>query len=203
MRLPQFGVKFPVTNIMIFFAVLVLGLVALSKLHIDLMPEIEPPAISVITVYEGAGAEDVETKVTEIIENNLATVSSLDKITSRSLEGLSVVSCRFNWGINLDEASNDVRDKLEFAKRLLPEEIETPIVFKFNTAMIPILFVGVSSPAEKYHQLYYLVDKEVSDELKRIPGVGAVQMYGGLERQINVKLDRARAWKHITSLPKK
>jgi len=70
----------------------------------------------------------VETKVTEVIENNLATVSNLDKITSRSLENLSVVTCRFNWGTNLDEASNDVRDKLEFAKRLLPDEIETPIV---------------------------------------------------------------------------
>lgn len=201
MRLPEFGVKFPVTNIMIFFAVLVLGLVSLSKLSIDLMPEIEPPNISVITVYEGAGAEDVETKVTEVIENNLATISNLDKITSRSLENLSVVSCRFNWGTNLDEASNDVRDKLEFAKRLLPEEIETPIVFKFNTAMIPILFVGANSQ-NNYLSLYHIIDKQVGDDLKRIPGVGAVQMYGGLERQINVSIDRARLEAYHLSVQK-
>lgn len=192
MRLPQFGVKFPVTNVMIFLAVLVLGLVSLSKLSIDLMPEIEPPSISVITVYEGASAEDVEAKVTEVVENNLAIVSNLDKLTSRSLEGLSIVSCRFKWGVNLDQASNDVRDRLEFAKRSLPDEIETPIVFKFNTSMIPILFIGVSTPAENYPRLFHIVDKQVSDYLKRISGVGAVQMYGGMARQINVKLDRAR-----------
>jgi HAE1 family hydrophobic/amphiphilic exporter-1 len=177
---------------MIFFVVLILGAVSLSKLSVDLMPQIEPPNISVITVYEGAGAEDVETKVTEVIENNLATISNLDKITSRSLENLSIVSCRFNWGVNLDEASNDVRDKLEFAKRLLPDEIETPIVFKFNTAMIPVLFIGINSSPQTYSQLYHIVERQISDDIKRIPGVGAVQIYGGLERQINISIDRAR-----------
>ena len=192
MRLPEFGVRFPVTNIMIFLAILVLGLVSLSKLPIDLMPEIEPPVISVITVYEGASAEDVETKVTEIIENDLSIISNLDKLTSRSQEGLSLVSCRFKWGVNLDEASNDIRDRLEFSKKNLPEEIDTPIVFKFNTSSLPVLFMGVSSSREYYPQLYNLVDKQISDYLKRIPGVGAVQIYGGLERQINVELDKAK-----------
>ncbi len=192
MKLPEFGVRFPVTNIMIFLCILVLGLVSLSKLPVDLMPEIEPPVISVITVYEGASAEDVESKVTEVIENNLAIVSNLDKLSSRSMEGLSTVRCRFKWGVNLDEASNDIRDRLEFAKRSLPEEVENPIVFKFNTSTMPILFVGVSSSDQTYPQLFHLVDKQISDELKRVPGVGAIQMYGGLERQINVKLDRLR-----------
>lgn len=174
---------------MIFLAILVLGLVSFKQLSIDLMPEIEPPVISVVTVYEGAGAEDVETKVTEIIENDVSIVSNLDKLVSRSMEGLSIVSCRFKWGTKLDEAANDIRDRLEFAKRRLPDEIETPIVFKFNTSMIPILFIGASSSNELYPQLYHIVDKQVSDYLKRIPGVGAVQIYGGLERQINIKLD--------------
>ena len=191
MKLPEFGVKYPVANLMIFFAVLVWGIVSFFRLPLDLMPEIEPPSISVITVYEGASAEDVESKVTEVIENNLATVANLDKLTSRSMEGTSVVSCRFKWGVNLDEASNDIRDKLEFAKRLLPEEIDTPIVFKFNTSMIPILYFSVSS--EKYYtQLYHLMDKNVAEALKRLPGVGAVQISGGRERQINVSLDRGR-----------
>lgn len=202
MRLPEFGVKFPVTNIMIFLSVLVLGLVSLRKLPIDLMPEIEPPVISVITVYEGANAEDVETKVTEVVENNLAIISNLDKLTSRSLEGLSIVSCRFKWGVNLDEASNDIRDRLEFAKRSLPDEIDSPIVFKFNTATIPIVFVGINAPEEVYPRLFHLVDKQVSDELKRIPGVGAVQMYGGLQRQININLDRARLEAYSLSVQK-
>jgi len=191
MRLPEFGVRFPTTNLMIFFAVLVWGVVSLSKLPIDLLPEIEPPSISVITVYDGAPAEDVESKVTEVIENNLATVSNLDKLTSRSSENISVVTCRFNWGTNLDEASNDIRDKIEFAKRLLPDEIDTPIVFKFDTSMMPILYMSVDSQ-KHYSQLYHIMDKEVSDALKRLPGVGAVQIYGGLERQINVSIDRRR-----------
>lgn len=199
MRLPEFGVRFPVTNIMIFSAIIVLGLFSLLRLPIDLMPEIEPPSISVITVYEGAGAEDVETKVTEVIENNLATVSNLDKLTSRSFEAISVVTCRFNWGTNLDEASNDIRDKLEFAKRSLPDEIETPIVFKFNTANIPILFIGASA-VESYPKLFHLIDKQVADYLKRIPGVGAVQIIGGLERQINIKIDRSRLEGHHLSI---
>jgi HAE1 family hydrophobic/amphiphilic exporter-1 len=102
-----------------------------------------------------------------------------------------VVTCRFNWGTNLDEASNDIRGKLEFAKRLLPDEIETPIVFKFDTSMMPILYTSVDSE-KHYSQLYHIMDKEVSDVLKRLPGVGAVQIYGGLERQINVSIDRDR-----------
>lgn len=192
MRLPEFGVRFPVTNSMIFFAILVLGFVSLSRLSVDLMPEIEPPVISVLTVYEGASAEDVETKVTEVIENNVAIVSNLDKLTSRSQEGLSIVSCRFKWGVNLDEASNDIRDRLEFAKRNLPDEIETPIVFKFNTSMIPVLFIGINSSPRTYPRLYNIVDNQISDYVKRVPGVGAVQIYGGLERQINIKLDKSR-----------
>ena len=134
----------------------------------------------------------METKVTEIVENDVSIVSNLDKLTSRSMEGLSIVSCRFKWGTKLDEAANDIRDRLEFAKRRLPDEIETPIVFKFNTSMIPILFIGASSSNELYPQLYHIVDKQVSDYLKRIPGVGAVQIYGGLERQININLDTAK-----------
>ncbi|MCX5703668.1 MAG: efflux RND transporter permease subunit, partial [Candidatus Omnitrophica bacterium] len=86
----------------------------------------------------------------------------------------------------------DIRDKLEFAKRTLPDEIDTPIVFKFNTAMIPILFIGVNSNTQDYPQLYHLVDKQVGDALKRVPGVGAIQIYGGLERQVNISIDRAR-----------
>lgn len=189
MRLPEFGVRYPITNIMIFFAILVLGLVSLYFMSIDLMPEIEPPAVSVITRYEGASAEDVETKVTEVIENRVSIVSNLDKLTSRSIEGFSIVTAQFEWGTNLDEASNEIRDQIEFAKRFLPEDIETPIVFKFSTSMIPIIFYGITA-FETYPKLYDLIDDEVASYLKRIPEVGAIQLVGGLERQINVKLHK-------------
>ncbi|MDD5596037.1 MAG: efflux RND transporter permease subunit [Candidatus Omnitrophica bacterium] len=194
MNLPEFGVKRPVTNIMIFSAIIILALYSLTRLGIDSMPEIEPPAISVISSYPGASPEDVEIKVSEPLENQLATTPGIEKITSRSLEGLSVVSLKFIWGTNLDEASNDIRDRIERSKRFLPDipdEMDNPFIFKFNTAMMPILFVGITAE-QSYPELFDLIDKRVGDPLRQIPGVGTVQLNGGLERQINIWIDRHR-----------
>jgi HAE1 family hydrophobic/amphiphilic exporter-1 len=192
MNFPEFGVKKPVTNLMIFLGIIIVALYSLSRLGIDLMPEIEPPIISVITTYPGASPEDVEIRVSEPLENQLATTPGLEKITSRSLEGASVVSLKFIWGTNLDEASNDIRDRIEQAKRFLPDipdEIDNPFIFKFNTAMVPVLFVGITAE-QSYPELFDLIDKRVGDPLRQIPGVGTVQLNGGLERQINIWVDR-------------
>jgi HAE1 family hydrophobic/amphiphilic exporter-1 len=194
MSLPEFGVRRPVTNLMIFSGIIVIALYSLMNLGVDLMPEIEPPAITVISVYPGANPEDVETKVTEPLENQLATTPGLDKIYSRCLEGLSLITLKFNWGTNLDEASNDIRDRIDRAKKFLPDipdEMDDPSIFKFNTAMIPILFIGFSAD-RSYPDLYDLVDKRIVDELKQIPGVGTVTLQGGLQRQINIWIDRMR-----------
>ncbi|HPB68457.1 MAG TPA: efflux RND transporter permease subunit [Candidatus Omnitrophota bacterium] len=143
MNLPEFGVKRPVTNLMIFSSIIVLALYSLTRLGIDNMPKIEPPVISVICSYPGASPEDVEAKVTEPLENQLATTPGLEKITSKSSDGLSVISLKFDWATDLDAASNDIRDRIELAKRFLPDipdEMENPIIFKFNTANMPVLF---------------------------------------------------------------
>ena len=199
MRLPEFGVKYPTTNLMIFAAILVLGLFSFSRMALDLMPELEPPVISVITRYEGASAEDVEAKVTKVIENQVSIVSDLDKLRSRSIEELSIVTAQFEWGTNLDEASNEIRDRLEFGKKFLPEDIETPIVFKFNMSMFPVAMYGVSAK-DTYPRLYDIIDDEVADYLKRIPEVGAVQLIGGLERQINIEVDKDKLEAYHLSL---
>jgi multidrug efflux pump subunit AcrB len=199
MRLPEFGVKRSITTIMIFLGVMLLGVVALIKLPVDMLPEIEPPAISAVTVYPGAAAADVEDKVTRIIENQLSIVDNLDTITSISAENQSIVTCRFDWGTNLDEASNNIRERLEFAKRDLPDDAEVPMTFKFNTAMMPILFIGFTAD-ESYPRLYQFVDKYIADRVKNVPGVGAVQILGGLERQIKVQLDRERTQAYGLSL---
>ncbi|MBI5145455.1 MAG: efflux RND transporter permease subunit [Candidatus Omnitrophica bacterium] len=194
MNFPEFGVKRPITNLMIFCAIIIVAFYSLSRLGIDMMPEIEPPVISVISSYPGASSEDVEIKVTEPLENQLSTTPGLEKITSRSLEGASLVSLKFKWGTNLDEASNDIRDRIELAKRILPDipdEMSNPIIYKFNTANTPILFIGVTAQ-QSYPELYDLIDKRVADTLRQIPGVGTVQIYGGLERQINVWINRER-----------
>ncbi|MEJ2744410.1 MAG: efflux RND transporter permease subunit [bacterium] len=194
MRLPEFGVKRPVTNLMIFLGIIVIALYSMTNLGVDLMPEIEPPAITVISAYPGANPEDVESKVTEPLENQLATTPGLDKIFARCLEGLSLITMKFRWGTNLDEASNDIRDRIDRAKKFLPDipdEMDNPFIFKFNTAMIPILFIGFSAD-RSYPDLYDIIDKRILDELKQIPGVGTVQLQGGLQRQINIWIDRRR-----------
>ncbi len=194
MNLPEFGVKKPVTNLMIFSAIIIIALYSLTRLGIDQMPEIEPPAITVISSYPGASSEDVETKVTEPLENQLSTTPGIEKITSRSIEGVSLITLKFKWGTNLDEASNDIRDRIELTKQLLPDipdEMSNPFIFKFNTANFPIVFVCFTAE-QTYPELFDLVDKRVGDSLRQIPGVGTVQLFGGLERQINVWINRQR-----------
>ncbi len=194
MNLPEFGVKKPITNLMIFSSIIIIAFYSLTRLGIDLMPEIEPPAITVIAQYPGASSEDVETRVTEPLENQLATTPGVEKITSKSREGVCVVTLKFVWGTNLDEASNDIRDRIELSKRFLPdipEEMDNPFIFKFNTAMIPIVFLGISAD-QSYPELYDTIDKRVGDPLRQIPGVGTVQLMGGLERQVNVWIDRKK-----------
>ncbi len=194
MNLPEFGVRKPVTNLMIFLSLIIVSLYAATRLGVDMMPTIESPAISVITSYYGASPEDVEIKVTEPLENQLAITPGIEKVTSRSMEGLSMITLQFKWGTSVDEATNDVRDRIDQAKPLLPDipdEISSPFIFKFNTANIPILVVGFKAD-RSYPDLFDIIDKRVSDPLKQLPGVGTVQLQGALERQINVWLDRQR-----------
>jgi HAE1 family hydrophobic/amphiphilic exporter-1 len=194
MKLPEFGVKKPVTNLMIFSSIIILAMYSLSRIGIDSMPKIEPAMISVISTYPGASPEEVETKVTEPLENQLATTPGLEKISSRSSEGSSMIRLKFIWGTDLDAASNDVRDRIELAKRSLPDipdEMDNPYIFKFSTTSVPILFYGITAK-QSYKDLYELVDKRIGDALRQLPGVGTVELFGGLERQINIWLDRQR-----------
>jgi len=191
MNLPQFAVRRPYTVLMIFLAIFLIGLIAIFKLPIDLLPEIEPPVISVLVPYPGATASDVESDVVKFLEDMLSTVPDLDELNSLSKDNLGMVSCKFKWGTNLDVASNDVRDKVDLAKWDIKEhapDSEEPILFKFSSATSPIMAITISAPSS-WPQLYRIVDKKVSDALKRTKGVGAVIIYGGLRRQIKVELD--------------
>ena len=195
MNLPDFGVKRPVTNLMIFSAIVMLAAYSFSRLGIDMLPEVEPPAITVISSYPGASPEDVEIKVTEELENQLATTPGLEKMTSVSAEGVSLITLKFIWGTNIDEASNDIRDRIDLSKRYLPDipdEMDNPYIFKFNTANIPIIYLGITAK-QTYPELYDMVDKRLGDALRQLPGVGTVQIQGGgLERQINIFVDKER-----------
>ncbi len=194
MKLPEFAVKRPNTVIMVFLGIFLFGVISISRLGIDMLPDIEPPAISVIIPYPGASASDVESDVTKYLEDQLSTVNNLDKLRSLSKDNLSVVTCLFKWGTNLDVASNDVRDKIDLAKADIEEhapDAKEPILFKFSSASAPIMVISVTA-TESWKNLYRIVDKQITDPLKRIKGVGAIMIYGGLRRQINVEFDRER-----------
>ncbi len=188
MKLSELGVRRPVTTLMFFLAVLMIGLVMVSELAVDYLPEIERPTVTVVTEWSGASTEDVENKVTKLIERALGSVNNLKDMTSATVEGLSSVTCEFVWGTNLDEATNDMRSNIDRVKRHLPEDAEEPRFMKFNTSQIPIQFYGITA-RESVETLYEIIDREVADPLKRLPGVGTVNLFGGLQREIQVLLD--------------
>lgn len=191
MSLPEFGVRRPIATGMLFLAMLVLGLVCFQRLGLDLMPEIEPTRVTVMTTWEGASAEDVEAKVTRVLEKRLGSVANLDEIRSTTSEGVSNISCTFTWGTNLDEASNDVRSKVDMAVSRLPDDVDTPTIFKFDSADMPIMLIGVTAK-ESLEHLYDIIDDEVAQPLQRLDGVGSVDAHGGLQRQISVILSREK-----------
>lgn len=189
MKLPEISVRRPVTTIMVFAAITLLGCVAFFRLNLDLLPDIEPPAVSVITPYPGASATDVESEVTKYLEDQLSTTPNLDRLESKSKDNIAIVNCIFNWGTDLDVAVNDIREKIDLAKPDLADGAEDPFIFKFSSSMVPVLVMTVTAE-ESSPDLYRIVDKQIADPLKRVPGVGAVVYIGGQERQINVHFDR-------------
>ncbi|TYB31782.1 MAG: efflux RND transporter permease subunit [Candidatus Mcinerneyibacterium aminivorans] len=191
MKLPNFGVKRPIATLMIFVAILFLGILSLMLLGIDLFPDISNPYASVITTYQGASAEDVEKKVTEVIEKNVSTVSNVKEVTSVSSEGVSAVTVEFEWGKDLDAGVSDLREALDFASADLPDDVGDPSIFKFDISQMPILFFAISA---KYNtkQMRYIVDDQLVQPLKRVPGIGSVQMRGGPIREVRVYFDREK-----------
>jgi len=170
MKLPEIAVRRPITTIMIFAGIALLGSVAFFKLNLDMLPDIEPPAVSVITPYPGASAMDVESEVTKYLEDNLSTTPDLDRMESTSKDNISIVNCIFDWGTDLDVAVNDIREKIDLSKPDIADGAKEPFIFKFSSSMVPILVMTVTAK-ESSPDLYRIVDKQIADPLKRIPGV--------------------------------
>lgn len=187
MSIYQAAVKRPITTILIFLGIAIFGLFSLTRLSIDLLPEIETNNIMVMTSYSGASAEDIETNITRPLENVLNGVSDLKHVTSKSREGISIVTLQFEYGTDIDVATNDVRDKLDRATTL-PDGASTPILFKFGTEDIPILMLSVTAK-ESFSGLYKILDDQVATPLARVSGVGTVSIAGLPEREIQVYCD--------------
>ena len=188
MSLYEGAVRRPIMTSLVFLAIVILGLFSLSRLPIDLYPDIDTNTIMVMTYYNGASSEDIENNVTRPIENVLNSVEHLKHLTSNSKEGVSVVTLEFEFGHDIDALTNDVRDKLDMVSNALPNEAQTPILFKFSTDMIPILLLSAQAE-ESQKALYKILDDNVANPLARIDGVGSVSIVGAPEREINIYLN--------------
>ncbi|MBU4255002.1 MAG: efflux RND transporter permease subunit [Acidobacteria bacterium] len=191
MKLSRFAVDRPVFTVMLALIVILLGLVSLLRLPIDLMPDISYPTLSISTSYSNASPEEMEEIITRPIEGALAAVPGVEEISSTSGEGSSSVRITFAWGTNLDEASNEVRDRIDRILPSLPEEVDRPRLRKFDAAAFPILILGASSELDPV-QTRRLIDKQIKYRIERVPGVASLDIWGGLEREIHVKLDPAK-----------
>lgn len=191
MNLPKFAVQRPIFTTMVFLVVLMLGAVSFTRLQVDLLPEIEFPSLSITTIYDGAGPEEIETLITRPIEQAISTVEGVERLQGFSTEGRSRVSLNFVWGTNMDSALNDVRAVVERVKMRLPEEADDPVVFKFDIGSMPILFLAVSGEMSE-PELRQLSERHLAPRLERIEGVASVDIRGGVKREIHVLLDTER-----------
>ena len=185
------AVKRPIMTTLCFVAVVILGLFSLKMLPIDLYPDIDTNTIMVMTTYQGASAQDIEQNVTRPLENTLNSVNDLKHITSKSRENISVITLEFEYGEDIDVLTNDVRDKLDMVSSMLPDDAETPIIFKFSSDMIPILLLSVQAD-ESMPGLYKILDEAVANPLARINGVGSVSISGAPKREIHIYVDPVR-----------
>lgn len=188
MSLYQSAVRRPVTTIMIFVGVVVLGLFALTRLPIDLLPDMQINRVMIVTSYSGAAPEEVENNVTKPIQNVLNGINGVKHITSQSKENVSVVTLELREGLDIENAINDTRDKISAITEVLPDGAGTPNIIKFGMDDIPILMLSIKSDASS-KSLYKILSDQVVTPLGRIDGVGGVNLLGARQRQINVYCD--------------
>ncbi|MBQ5576625.1 MAG: efflux RND transporter permease subunit [Bacteroidales bacterium] len=191
MSIYKTAIEKPVTTALIFVAVIIIGLFALTKLPIDQFPEMEPPYVSVMCTYPGNTGSEIETNLTKMLENSLNSVEGLDEMTSTSKDNIALVTMKFQWGQNMDEVVNDVRSALDMISDNLPDGAGKPIVFKFNTSMMPILMYAVTAD-ESYAGLEKILEDNVTNVLNRVDGIGNLSVVGVPERYVYVDVDQTK-----------
>jgi HAE1 family hydrophobic/amphiphilic exporter-1 len=185
MKLSQFSVHRPIFTIMVALIVIILGLISLSRLPIDLMPDITYPTISVSTSYGNAAPEEMEQLVSRPMEEALSAVSGVQEITSTSSEGQSNVRVSFAWGTNLDAATNDIRDRLDRVIGQLPDDADRPMLRKFDPSAMPILILGAAGNLDLI-EMRRIINDQIKYRIERVPGVAALNLWGGSDREIQV-----------------
>lgn len=195
-QLPKVAVQRPVTFLMISLIIIGFGLFGLSKLRLNLYPDVSFPTITIYTTYEGVAPEDIETLITRPLEEGVGSTSGVLRVRSLSSQGASVVKLYFDWGTDLYIAEADVRKKLDGVRRSVPQDAEQPVIFTYDPNQEPVVVLTLTSNIRSARDLRTLATQVVEQRLERIPGVASAETSGGLERQINVWLrnDALRAY---------
>lgn len=191
MQITQFCVRRPITTLMSFLGIVLLGVISWNFLPQELLPPLTYPQITVLTTYKGAAPKEIESLITRPIEEAVGTVNKVKKVSSISKEGTSIVLVEFDWDANLDFSALEVREKIDLIKEKLPREAKEPIVMKYNPFDTPVLRINVTGDFSPL-ALRKIAKKNIKEELEKLEGVGSVELTGGLEREILVEVEEAR-----------
>jgi len=199
-RIAQFAINRPATIIILIAALIIIGVMNVTQMPTDLLPEMDLPYAAVITTYPGAGPEEVEEQVSKPIENAVATVSDIDTLMSQSSANSSMVIIGFNYGTNMDSAMADIRDKISMAESYLPDEVDKPMVMKIDPTIMPVMAVTIGSDQLSLAQLQTIAEDNIEPRLARISSVASVTILGGLEREVRIAVDPVKAQNYGLSL---
>jgi len=191
MNISAVAVRRPVATVMVFLIIIVLGMMGFRFLPVDLLPQIEVPRLTVRTNYPNVGPEEIERIITDRVENALAGVPNVETVRSQSEEGSSRVTLEFAQGTNIDEAANDVRAALDRIRDDFPPEVESPRLWKFDPDNFPVVIMGARS-TRGMEELTRILEREVAQRFEQIPGAGSVDVWGGVYREVQVRLKRDR-----------
>ncbi len=191
MSIPRLAIERPITMFMLSAVVMLIGGLSLARLPVDLMPDVSFPSITVRVSYGGVGPLEMEELVTRPIEQALSAVAGLERLESTSQEGSARVTLNLAWGTDLNEAADDIRNRLDRVRGRLPEEADAPVMFKFDASAAPIMGVGLEGDYDRV-KLREIAEHDLSQRLERVPGVAAVTVEGGLRRQIHVELSKEK-----------
>ena len=200
MKITEVAIKRGVTFAMIYLIVVGFGLYSLARLKLELYPKLEFPVIAIITQYTGVGPFDIETVITRPIEEVVATVENVEKITSETSQGLSLITMEFGWGTDMNQAEIDVRNAMEWVRDALPEDVAEPLVFAFDPSQQPIMYFAVTSQYHGPAELRKISEHDVEPRIERIPGVASAFTSGGMAREIQIFVDPARLRAHNLSI---
>lgn len=191
MSITKTTLRHPVLTLIVFVLLGIMGLFTLKNVSISLMPDVDYPYLNINTTYQNAGPESVEKSVTKLLESQLVSVTGLKKITSTSSEGRSSISLEFNYGTDLDIATNNVRDKIDRVVRSLPDDAGTPSIFKMDSNSMPIMRIAVNGNRDR-NELREIADNTITDLIEQTDGVAEASVYGGRDKIVRVDLSQNR-----------